>query len=149
SDWAPGKCTGRNVEPFDLQDHAETDYFMAEFPFKLAPREWLLRTQFVEDPKTKAIAALVKAVPDALPRNNCCYRLATFNSSWRLTPVENGETEVEYILNTDEGLPYLLVNAVKPRATYKFFEDLPRLFGQEQYRNAKPDAWKEYLLANQ
>ncbi len=148
SDWLPGPCTGKNIEPYDLKDEATTDFFVGQMPYPLSPREWLFRTQFSEDAKTKAILMEVNAVPDLFPRNECCFRVSLLNNRWLLTPVENGEVEVEIILHTDEGVPYFLVNAIKPRGAYKLFEDLPRQFNKEKYKNAKPNSWKEYLLSS-
>lgn len=148
SDWLPGKCSGRSIEPYDLNDQAETDYFVGDFPFPMTPREWLFRTQFTEDPKTGAILMAVKAVPDVLPPDKCCFRVKTLDNRWLLTPRENGEIEVEFEMHTDEGLPYFLMNPLKPYASYRLFEDLPRQFGKEKYRHATPNSWKEYLLAN-
>jgi hypothetical protein len=146
SDWLPGECSGKSLEPYDLKDQAETDFFVGKFPFPLSPREWLFRTQFSEDPKSGAVLMEVKALPDLLPRNKCCYRVEVLNNRWLLTPRENGEVEVEFEMHTDEGLPYFLVNPIKPRMSYKLFEDLPRQFAKKKYQDAKPDSWKKYLL---
>lgn len=148
SDWLPGECSGRNIEPYDLKDEATTDFFVGKMPFPLSPREWLFKTQFSEDPKTKAILMKVDSVPDLLPQNKCCYRVAVLNNRWLLTPVENDEVEVELTMHTDEGVPYLLVNAIKPGGAYKLFRDLPRQFSKKKYQDAKPDTWKKYLLAS-
>ncbi len=150
-EWLPGKCSGRNIEPYDEKDQAETDYFVGEFPFKMAPREWVFRTQFAEDPKTGALSMRVYALPDLLPPDTCpeCYRVKVLDNTWTLTPLPNGELQVEFLNHTDEGIPYPLMNRVKPRAIHKIFADLPRVFGREQYKNASKDAWKEYLLSSQ
>jgi hypothetical protein len=146
-EWLPGACTGRNIEPYDLKDQAETDFFVGEFPYHLSPREWLFKTQFSEDPRTHAILMEVTAVPDLLPRNECCYRVTTLHNRWLLTPLGDGEMRIEFEMHTDEGLPYFLVNPLKPGAVYKLFADLPRQFGKKKYQNAEPESWKKYLLS--
>src|SRR6185436_10166787 len=118
-DFVPGCISGRDIEPWNPKELSSTGIWVVKFPFPLSPREYLLKTQISQDPNSKAAMMRVTARPDLLPRNKCCYRIPDVDNRWLFTPRGNGDVEVLFTMHMDQGLPYVLVNRMTPRATYK------------------------------
>ncbi|MEO8035000.1 MAG: hypothetical protein ABI837_11265 [Acidobacteriota bacterium] len=142
-DFMPGCVAGYDVEPWNPRTLSSTGLWVVIYPLKMTPREYLLRTQIAQDPKSKAVSMRVTAHPDLVPRNKYCYRVEHVDNRWVFTPLGNGETEVEFTMHMDQGMPYLLMNLVSPRVTYKIMDELPAHFDKPQYQNAKLDYIKE------
>lgn len=143
SDWLPGCESARNVVPYDPRTVASTDLYVVRYPRPYSPREYLIKTQISQDPKSKSVLMVLTAVPDLIPRNECCYRVEDMDNRWRFTPVENGELEVEFLMHMNQGLPYMLVNRIAPQIAYGLLDDLPKHFGKKQYQTVKLDFIKE------
>jgi hypothetical protein len=90
--------------------------FKWPYPFKFRTREMVIEQRFSRDPKTKALLVEVIAAPDKLPPNDCCVRIERMHNTWLYTPVGNGELELEYVVNMDDGglFPYVLANYGAP-----------------------------------
>jgi hypothetical protein len=60
------------------------------------------------------------------------------NDTWRLTPLGNGEVEIELIMNLNEGgfIPHPLLNMARPKVMYGL-SGLQSLFSEEKYQSAK------------
>ena len=102
-----------------MNDQLQYDYFQADvFPFQ--KREFVIQEQFHQNPDTKAVSMLVSAVPDKIPPNPCCFRITQMNNSLQFTPLGNGEVEIEYVVNQNEGgfIPDLFLNLNRPRFMY-------------------------------
>jgi hypothetical protein len=122
-----------------VDDQLEYDYFRADLPFPFKPREYVIRTQFFQNPNTKEVLMEVAAAPDKIPPNHCCLRVTQMNNTMRLTPLGNGQIEVEYIVKQNDGgfLPHFLLNWMRPKV---MFYGLPKLQGyldKEKFRDAK------------
>jgi hypothetical protein len=133
-------CTAtRMVERVDDQQQFYAFQHTLEFPFR--KREFVVREQFYQNPHTKAILMEVMADPDKIPPDDCCFRVTDMNNTWLFTPLDNGEVEIEWVLNMNEGgfLPDLMLNTMRSGV---FFYILPRLqewVMREKYQNAKFD----------
>ncbi|RYE52753.1 MAG: hypothetical protein EOP48_15815, partial [Sphingobacteriales bacterium] len=69
-------------------------------PFKT--REYVVLSEFRQDPQTKAIYVDFKAAPDRIPPNDgCCVRVRHMHDIWMYTPLPNGDVQVEFILDID------------------------------------------------
>ena len=143
SDWLPGCESARNIVPYDPKEVSSTDLYVVRYPSPYAPREYLLKTQISQDPKNKSALIVLKAMPDLVPRNDCCFRIEDMDNRWRFTPLPNGELEVEFLMHMDQGLPYFLVNRMAGGITYKLLEDLPKHFNKEKYQQVKLDFIQE------
>jgi hypothetical protein len=64
-------------------------------------------------------------------------------NSWRYTPVENGEIEIEHQQDADRGYPYDEVNQRAPGNIYRIFKRLPELLNKEKYHHASFDFIKD------
>src|SRR5882757_955776 len=102
-------------------------------------REFVMRALFHQVPETKEIWVEYAAAPDKIPPNDCCFRVTNMNNTWRLTPVGNGQVEIEYAMNMDWGgfIPDLLSNAARPRYLAKNLEKLEGYLNKDKYRNVK------------
>ncbi|HET9867644.1 MAG TPA: hypothetical protein VFQ06_10165 [Nitrospira sp.] len=136
-DFMEGCVSWMDFEPWSEKTLQSTGIGVVIYPFKLKPREFLLRTRVSQDPKTKAVLMHVTSHPDLLPRNKFCHRVEDVDNRWLFTPLGNGQTEVEFTMHMDEGMPYFLVNPMTPRVVHKLMADLPSHFDKPQYQNVK------------
>lgn len=113
------------------------------FPFKV--RDFVVKSEFSQNPVTKEMHFNFVAVPDKLPLNKKCYRITKMHNTWRYTPIGNGEVEFEFVYNAvDPGgnFPYFLANWMMPLILPFAFAKMPETLKKEKYRDAKVD----YLL---
>lgn len=126
-----------------VNDQLQYDYFQADVsPFQ--KREFVIQEQFHQNPDTKAVSMLVSAVPDKIPPNPCCFRITQMNNSLQFTPLGNGEVEIEYVVNQNEGgfIPDLFLNLNRPRFMYNL-QRMQDLANRDKYANATFDFIKE------
>ena len=126
----------------DLERHGEQaviSTWKQKFPSPFKPREFIVKNEFSQDPVTKVLTYTVTAVPDKLPANDCCVRVPRMNNSWTLTPVGNGEVEVQWHSDLDMGgfLPYFTLNAYQPGGMRFFARNLQRYLDQDKYSKVK------------
>lgn len=112
------------------------------FPFK--PREFVCKSEFTQDPNTKAMFVTFEIDATKMPPDpeNCCVRPTYMYNTWRFTPVGNGEVEVEF--NYDAGdmggaLPYALTNLGVVPLYQDTFNLLKINVAKEKYQVAKVD----------
>lgn len=110
----------------------------------LKTREFVIKSDFRQDPKTKKLYYNVVGVPDAIPPNDCCVRIPYMNNRWTLTPLGNGELDVEWYVEMDLGgaVPYFLQNYVHPEGMLTFAPRVERFINKEKFQNAHYD-WIE------
>ncbi|HYC89895.1 MAG TPA: hypothetical protein VEO54_11840 [Thermoanaerobaculia bacterium] len=113
--------------------------FKWRYPFYFRPRQYVVEANFTQNPVTKEIYETVKAAPDKLPPDDCCLRVTQMQNSWRLKPLNNGEIEIEYVVNTAGGgfFPYILDNVGGDDYVYYVLSKFPKWVENERYRNAK------------
>lgn len=112
-------------------------------PFKT--REFVVRQHFSQNPVTKEILLEYAAAADKTPPNDCCFRVTNMKNTWRLTPLPNGEVEVEYATNMNEGgfMPDPVLNALRPKYMYYTLARLQKYLDRPKYQNAKYEFVKE------
>jgi hypothetical protein len=118
-----------------------TSSMRAEMPFFFKTRELVTRVDISQDQQSKEVLVTVKAVPEAVPPDDCCVRVENMDNSWRFIPVGNGEVEMEWKVNMDQGgfVPYFLINAVFPEFMYEVPPMMQEIMNREQYQNVKFD----------
>lgn len=84
-------------------DQAKYSTFRFNMGRLFRPREYVTRTQIYQNPITKQVLVETWATPEKLPPNPCCFRVTELHNSQRITPLGNGEIEVEYTMNMDLG----------------------------------------------
>jgi hypothetical protein len=112
-------------------------------PFK--PREYVVLSEFIQDPKTKEIYVDYKSIEGKLAPNDCCVRVKGMHNKWRFIPKENGDVEVQFVMDHDPGgfIPYFLVNMEMTDAIHTNIPDLQKVLDKEKYKNASIDYVKE------
>ena len=132
-----GCYDSRVIEKVDDNLTYSTFRYRFNKPFK--PREYVVRTQIHQDPKTKEVLVAYTAALGKLPTSDCCYRVTDFNNAWRLTPAGNGEVDVEYVINQDEGgfVPDVMLNPMRPKLLFMFLPNMQKILDKEKYKTAK------------
>jgi len=133
----------RTIERVD--DWLEYGSFRFDLPFPFQTREFVVRSQIHQDPRTKEVLLVFAAAPDKAPPNNCCFRVTEMNNTWRFTPLENGQIEVEFVLNSHAGgfAPDLLLNMQRPKFVIGVLSKLQDSLDRKKYKDAKLDFIKE------
>lgn len=120
--------------------------FKQEMPAPFQAREFVLLSQHVQDPKTKAIELNAMAAPNKIPPSDCCVRLVHLHNRYIVTPRADGNVDVEFFWDIDLGgaFPYALQNAALPSALYKAMDDFRNLIAKYKTDRvdyiAEPDA---------
>jgi hypothetical protein len=143
AEWYPGCESVQSVQPWNSRELTYIHLFRGKYPAPYSPREMVVKARAFQDPQSKAAMVEFVARPNDLPGNECCVRITEYHNTWRFTPLENGESEVELIVHMDQKLPYFLVNRVAPGALYKLFCRLPGLLDKEKWQHARFDSIKE------
>jgi hypothetical protein len=119
--------------------------FRLDLPSPFRTREFVIRSQIHQDPRTKEVLIVVAAAPDKAPLNDCCFRVTEMNNTWRFTPLENGQVEVEYVFNTNVGgfMPALLLNTQRPKFVAGVLSKLQEFLDKKKYQDAKLDFIQE------
>jgi hypothetical protein len=133
----------RTLEHVD--DWLEYGTFQFNLPFPFQTREFVIRSQVHQDPRTKEVLLTFVAAPDKLPPNDCCFRVTHMNNTLRFTPLGNGEIDIEYIQDMHEGgyLPDLLLNWQRPKLVYSVLRGFQGFLDREKFRNLKLDYIEE------
>ena len=142
ADWIPGCASGKTVEKWNPKERSFVHFYQVNYGDPLSPREFLLKTQFART-ENNGVKVDFIAVPDRLPRNECCYRIAEMHNTWRYTPIGDRKLQVELQVHMDHGLPYFLINKGAPHGLHQLFTALPRLLNKPKFDNPNP----QYITA--
>lgn len=138
-DWIPDCIASRPVKAWDPINRDYTRLWVENFPKPFKPRQFLLRTKFEQKDKSAPVTVEFIAAPDALPAEDCCYRLTHMHAVWTLTPIDGKDIKVDLFQDIDVGLPYFLFNSKAPQAVFNAFLDLPRLYTKPKYAQVSLD----------
>ena len=136
-----------SVGYYDMRDIAKPSQqliwstWKQKFPAPFRPRQFVVRQEFSQDPKTKEFLFRVIADPDKIPAEDCCVRVPVMNNTWRLQPLPNGEIEVEWLSDMEMGgfFPYFAANAYQPGGMWYFARRVQGYLDRDKYKNAKYD----------
>lgn len=126
---------------FERVDERRQFYdFRMNYPFHFHPREFVVAQHMSRVPDTQALLVEITAAPEKLPTNDCCVRVEHMNNSWRYTPLKNGELEVEYVIDVDEGgyFPYFLANLGTPMFIAGIVPKMQFVFDREREKFPNP-----------
>lgn len=134
-----GCSHSRMVERVD--DQLQYYTFRYEYPLRFKPRDFVVKAQFHQDPKTRNVLLQFDAVPDKLPLQDCCFRVTDMNNVWWFKPLGDGQVELEYTMNMSEGgyIPHFLLNSYRPEVMFEVLPALQKLLEREKYQSAKYD----------
>jgi hypothetical protein len=137
---ADAKCyDGKVIEPIATVPGQYAAYIRFKFDIPgLATRDYVLFQEHKQDPATKGLEINIIAAPNRIPRDACCVRLTHLHNNWKLTPLPNGELDIEFTQDTDiGGLPYFLANLALKYGTFEILHGMQDLMNMEKYRNAR------------
>ena len=143
AEWFRGCVSAQTIQPWNSRDLSYINMWRMPFPAPFSPREVLIKEQVSQDPQSKVVLVMFQALPDAVPRNKCCFRVPYYGNSWRFTPVGNGVLEVEFIMHPDAGIPYPMVNMAMPKSLYRMFIRMPKLLKQDKWQHTRFDRIQE------
>lgn len=135
-EFAPGCTSGKVLEPWNSQSQYFIQSYRVVLPAPFSPRDLVIKSQFSQDLQSKAVLVKCTALPDMLPPNACCVRVKDMHNSWRYTPLENGEIEVEFLGDYDPTIPYFMFNQVVPGALEGLLGHMESFFNKEKYQQA-------------
>jgi hypothetical protein len=131
-------------------DGADPKLVYYTFKQKLFPpfkhREFVVKSEFSQDPISKEMRFNFVAAPDKLPVNKRCHRITKMHNKWRYTPLASGDVEYEFIYDAvDPGgyFPYALANWLIPSMLPMAFAKMPKILSKEKYLNATVDYVQE------
>jgi hypothetical protein len=136
-EWAPGCKSEKAIQPFNAQDLTYTHLFRLAYPKPFAPREFLIHAHITQDMPSKSVLVDFHAEPDAIPHNDGYFRIPFLHNTWRFTPGQKGDVVVEATMNTDQGVPYVIVNKVVPYGLYDVCHNLQAFLDKPKWNNAK------------
>jgi hypothetical protein len=116
----------------------QQDYFQYDFsPF--GKRDFVISALLYQNPETKQVVVNVAADPDKAPPQAGYFRVTNLNNKWRISPLENGQVEIEIENNMDPGgfMPTLMYNTGRPKGIHYVLTHLESWVGKDKYQNAK------------
>ena len=104
------------------------------YPLKFQPREYLAAQRLSRIPGTNGLLVEVNAAPHKLPLSDCCIRVEHMQNTWRYTPVNDREIEIEYTVDVDDGgyFPYVLANLGAPYFVGGMLSHMQGMFDKER-----------------
>jgi hypothetical protein len=113
--------------------------FIQAMPFPFETREFVLLSQHLQNPQTKEIELNAVAAPNKIPPSDCCVRLVHLHNRYTLTPLKNGEVDINFFWEIDMGgaFPYVLQNMALPDVLYETMDGFRNLIAK--YSNDKFD----------
>ena len=120
-------------------NEAEFHYYMVvDMPFPAKNRDVVIQYKRSQDPTTKIVTTLSKAVNGIKEKQKKLERLEQFSSTYILKPLGENEVAVEYFLQADPGgsLPAWMVNLFTTKGPYESMLKLLRKSESGDYRTA-------------
>jgi hypothetical protein len=139
--WIP-TCIGLQVlEPYSEKAQGDSVLWTLELlPPVFKNREYVIKSHAEQHPETKVVAIDILAAANKVPLNDCCVRITHIHNRWQITPLDDGQVEVQLVQDFSMGgfFPDFLLNLANAEETYKLFHDqLPALVNKEKYRVAE------------
>lgn len=119
--------------------------YKTNMPLMFQRREKVVMIHSEQDPETKAVFVNIIAAPNKTPRDPCCYRTTHKHNTWKITPVGDGEIEIEFVFDEDFGgfIPAFMVNSVMDRYMYRVMYYMQDLLDRDEYKGARVDFIEE------
>jgi hypothetical protein len=125
-----------------LKQYSPTDliyYSEVVVPPPFNNRDFAIRITMTQDKITRNITVIADSKPDFLPEKPGLVRIHQSIGKWQITPVANGLTKVEYILQVDPGgaIPAWLVNLFATKGPFESFKGLREQVKKKDYDGKK------------
>src|SRR5260370_34691831 len=121
--YNPGLCTRRGCTgAYEIERAGDQlHYYYVQYDYSpFSKRDFVVSAQLYQNPNAKQVLISVAAAADKVPPRDGYFRVTNLNNQWRLTPLENGQVEVEVENNMDPGgfVPTALFNMKRHNAIY-------------------------------
>ncbi|RRS06510.1 hypothetical protein EAG18_21915 [Pseudoalteromonas sp. J010] len=130
------------------QDYPRYQYYTFKYAYgsPFDDRQYVVRSEFKQDPITKEIYTDFKAAVDLLPEDDCCVRVTHMHNIWEFKPLGGNQVEVQFTLNEKPNgwVPYFLFNQIHTSTVHQNVEWLQEILDLDKYKNAVVDYVEEY-----
>ena len=122
----------KEISPAELIYYSEIDV-----PWPANNRDFIVLLKVTQEDKSKVVSVIGYNKPDYLPENKNIVRIKKSNSKWLITPMQNGQLKIEYVLEVDPGgnVPAFLINMFAAKGPYETFRKLRDQLRKPQYNN--------------
>ena len=130
-------------DPVVIKDESPQIQYMS-FVYDYKPftkRQFVVKVDVSQDPATKEVLVKYVGYPDMIPPNECCIRVPRMNNSWRFKPLNDGEIEVEYIVDMHEGgfIPYFIGSRIHEQTAYIALREIGKFVESDKYKKKYVD----------
>lgn len=142
-DWIYKCAKAERLEP--AANTSSLYYCEIDFPWPLADRDFIAKSNLRQDPHTRHVFIEVKSRPSQLPEKNGIVRIKTLNIHYEFIPLSANKVQMNYRLHSDPGgaLPAWLVNMAVDNGPVNTVKGIREMLKKEQYKNAKLAFLKE------
>lgn len=111
-------------------------YSELDIPWPVTNRDFIVMLAVTQDPKTKVVSVVGYNKPDYLPAYKNIVRIQHSYSKWLITPLQNGQVKIEYILEVNPGgaVPAWLINLFAGKGPFETFKKLREQVKKPVYR---------------
>ena len=135
-DWIYNLKSARQLP----QATAQENFYYSEikFPWPLSNRDYIARSQLVQDTLSRAITIDVVGLPEELPKNKGIVRIPEMRINWELTPIDSNRVKIMYHLHSDPGgsVPAWLINMFVDEGPTRSIRNLRSMLEKEKYQLA-------------
>lgn len=125
-----------------LKQYSSTDvvyYSEVIVPWPASNRDFAIRITLSQDPRTRVITIVAENKPTFLPEIPGLVRIQESSGKWMITPLANGLSRIEYILQVNPGgnVPAWLVNLFATHGPFESFKNLRTQVKKKEYEGKK------------
>ena len=134
-DWLPRAGESRLLE--HPKPNKRIYYLLSDAPWPVSDRDGIYSSEFIQDPKTKAVTVKVGCHPDYLPTEKGRVRIRQTQGYWKFTPKANGMIEVIYENHAEPGgnIPAWLANSSAVDIPFNSLKNLRKQLQRPEYQN--------------
>jgi hypothetical protein len=122
-----------------LSDNEIYYYVKSEFPWPFSDRDFVIYNKIWQDKDTKAFYSHSKVLNDYLEEKEDVVRVKEFESTWKITPLKNGNYSLHYTFNSDPGgyIPSWLINSFLDVGPFKTIKGMEKAAADSKYKDVK------------
>lgn len=124
----------KQISPSELYYYSEVS-----LPWPLDNRDFVAHIKVTQDPITKVVTVDAPAVKGFVKNRDNLVRITHSTGMWRLTPLGNNSTKVEYTLQVDPGgvIPVWLVNSLSAQGPMESFKGMKTQLLKPKYLSVR------------
>ncbi len=111
----------KQLNPLELYYYSEVSV-----PWPASNRDYVVHMKVSQDEKTKSVSVVGENKPTYLPVVKNIVRIQQSYTKWSMTPLQNGQVQIEYYLQVDPGgiVPAWLINMFSTKGPFETFKNL-------------------------